>query len=203
VPIAPELPAIDVPAGWRLVAEDVTTPFDIRVVRVTANTRIYEDVDLRTRLADVTGADATWRFVFASRLGIRPANPPSRALSRLVAERANSRFVDVLGERGFESVERADTHRLELDAGRSEDAGDVENADAGKSGSTTEATRYRARVRLDDRSVPVEAYFAAWPVGDGEFLLGGGAYPLSVPESTSWDPEAAREDLFSMLRTIR
>lgn len=195
-------PTLDVPDGWRLVAEEVTTPFDVRVVRVTANTRIYEDVDLRTRLADVTGTEATWRFVFASRLRIRPANPPSRALARVVVDRANSRFVEILGERGFESVERADTHRLDLGSDRRGDP-DAAGGDADRNGSRTEATRYRARVRLDERSVPVEAYFAVWPVGDGEFLLGGGAYPLSGPGSTPWDPEAAREELFSMLRTIR
>lgn len=194
-------PTLDVPDGWRLVSEEVTTPFDVRVVTVTANTRIYEDVDLRERLADVAEAAVTWRFVFASRLRIRPANPPSRALSRLVTERANSRFVDVLGERGFESIDRADARRFDVGAGREADDG----AGAGTDGidPTTEATRYRARVRLDGRSVPVEAYFAAWATGDGEFLLGGGAYPLSVPVPESFDPEDARDELLSMMRSIR
>ncbi|WP_336022401.1 hypothetical protein [Halobellus salinisoli] len=195
-------PTLDVPDGWRLVSEELTTPFDVRVVTVIANTRIYEDVGLRERLDDVTDSDATWRFVFASRLRIRPAKPPSGALSRLVTDRANSRFVDVLGERGFESIERADAHRLDLGAGQTA-AGDAVSGDASEGSSRTAATRYRARVRLDDRSIPVEAYFAAWPAGDGEFLLGGGAYPLSLPESTSFDPEDAREELFSMLRSIR
>ncbi|WP_049985369.1 hypothetical protein [Halobellus rufus] len=195
-------PTLNVPEGWELVSEELTTPFDVRVVTVTANTRIYEDVDLRERLAEVADADATWRFVFASRLRIRPAKSPSGGLSRLVADRANSRFVEILRERGFESIDRADRHRLDLGAGRS---GGVESTDGERpqNGATTEATRYRARVRLDDRSAPVEAYFAAWPVGDGEFLLGGGAYPLSLPGPTSFDPEDAREELFSMLRSIR
>jgi len=192
-------PTLDVPDGWRLVSEELTTPFDVRVVTVTANTRIYEDVALRERLADVTEAAATWRFVFASRLRIRPANPPSRALSAVVTDRANSRFVDVLAERGFESIDRADSRRFDLGAGQ--DAPARASGDSGRP--TTEATRYRASVRFDDRSVPVEAYFAAWPAGDGEFLLGGGAYPLSVPDPESFDPEAARDDLFSMLRSIR
>ncbi|WP_144901253.1 hypothetical protein [Halobellus captivus] len=197
----PAPPEIDVPDGWRLISEEVATPFDVRVVRVTANTRIYEDVDLRTQLADVTDTKATWRFVFASRLRVRPATPPSGALSRLVTERANSRFVEILGDRGFESIDRADTHRFEIGAARTD--ADPATGHAAGTDSSTEATRYRARVGLDDRSVPVEAYFAAWPSRDGEYLLGGGAYPLSVPGSTSFDPERARDELFSMLRTIR
>ncbi|QCC47987.1 hypothetical protein [Halobellus limi] len=190
-------PALDPPAGWRLVSEEVTTPFDVRVVTVTAHTRIYEDSDLRERLAAATGAETTWRFVFASRLRISPAKSPSGPLTRLVTDRATARFVEVLGDRGFESVERADTHRFDLSDG---DAGsDGEEGDR----PTVEAVRFRAAVRLEDRSVPVEAYFAAWPAGDGEFLLGGGAYPLSVPDPESLDPERARDELFSMLRSIR
>ncbi|MFD1599591.1 hypothetical protein [Halobellus rarus] len=194
-------PTLDVPDGWRLVSEERTTPFDVRVVTVTANTRIYEDVDLRERLADVADTAVTWRFVFASRLRIRPANPPSRTLSALVTERANSRFVDVLGERGFESIDRADARRFDVGADR--DPSDDTSAGTDATLPVTEATRYRARVRLDGRTVPVEAYFAAWAAGDGEYLLGGGAYPLSVPGPESFDPERARDELFSMLRSIR
>lgn len=177
-------PELDVPESWRLVSEETATPFDVRVVTIRSRTRIYEDTDLRERLAAATGTETTWRFVFASRLRVKPAQSPSRALTRLVSDRASSAFVDVLEERGFTAIERADTHRFAV------------------SGDDVEATRYRARVRLDDSDLPVEAYFAAWPAGE-EFLLGGGAYPLSLPGSESFDREEGREELFSMMRSIR
>ena len=184
--MSPETPPpdVDAPEAWRLVSEETAVPLDIRVVTITAATRIYEDVDLRERLAAATGTDTTWRFVFASRLRVDPPQRPSRALTRLVTDRAESSFLDVLDGRGFADISRADTHRFPV--------GD----------SDVEATRYRARVALDDRDLPVEAYFAAWPSGE-EFLLGGGAYPLSLPGSESFDPERGREELFETMRSIR
>ena len=177
-------PELDVPESWRLVSEESSTPFDVRIVTISATTRIYEDTALRDRLAAATGTETTWRFVFASRLRIRPAKSPSRALTNVVSDRASSAFVDVLEERGFAAIERADTHRFAV------------------GGDDVDATRYRARVQLDDRDLPVEAYFAAWPAGE-EFLLGGGAYPLSLPGSESFDRDEARDELFGMLRSIR
>ena len=172
------------PETWRLVSDETTVPFDVRVVTITAATRIYEDTDLRERLAAATDTEATWRFVFASRLRIRPAQRPSGALTRLVSDRASSSFLDVLEDRGFSDISRADTHRFRV------------------GGDDVAATRYRARVALDDRDLPVEAYFAAWPSGE-TFLLGGGAYPLSLPGSETFDPERGREELFGMMRSIR
>ena len=183
MPAAVPPPDVDVPESWRLVSEETTVPFDVRVVTITAATRIYEDVDLRARLAAVTGTETTWRFVFASRLRIRPAQRPSRPLTRLVSDRASSSFLDVLEARGFCDISRADTHRFRV--------GD----------SDVDATRYRARVSLPDRDLPVEAYFAAWPSGE-TFLLGGGAYPLSLPGPEAFDPERGREELFEMIRSI-
>ncbi|MFB6250239.1 MAG: hypothetical protein ABEI27_00895 [Halobellus sp.] len=177
-------PKLAIPEDWRLVSEERRMPFDVGVVSVRATTRIYEDDALRERLADATGAATTWRFVFASRLRIRPVTSPSRSLTRLITDRSNTRFRDVLRERGFDVIERADDHRI--------DVGDA----------TTDATRYRARVRVEDLDIPVEGYFAVWP-HDGTYLLGGGAYPLSLPDSEAFDPERGREELFSMLQSIR
>jgi hypothetical protein len=177
-------PELDVPESWRLVSEETSTPFDVRGVTIRATTRIYEDTELRERLAAATGTEATWRFVFASRLRIRPAQSPSRTLTRLVSARASSAFADVLEDRGFSGIERADTHRFVV------------------GGDDVDATRYRAQVRLDDRDLPVEAYFAAWPAGE-EYLLGGGAYPLSLPGPEAFDRDEGREDLFEMMRSIR
>ena len=180
----PAPPELDVPESWRLVSEETATPFDVRVVTISATTRIYEDTALRERLAATNGTETTWRFVFASRLRIRPARSPSAALTRLVADRASTAFVDVLEDRGFSSIDPADTHRFAV------------------GGDDVDATRYRARVRLDDRDLPVEAYFAAWP-SDGAYLLGGGAYPLSLPAGESVDREGSRAELFGMMRSIR
>ena len=183
--MAPEVspPDVDVPESWRLVSEETAVPFDVRVVTITAATRIYEDTDLRERLAAVTDTEATWRFMFASRLRIRPAQRPSRPLTRLVSDRASSSFLDVLEARGFSDITRGDTHRFRV------------------GGSDVEATRHRAQVSLDDRDLPVEAYFAAWPSGE-TFLLGGGAYPLSLPGAETFDPERGRAELFEMLRSM-
>ncbi|MFB6092749.1 MAG: hypothetical protein ABEK02_07045, partial [Haloquadratum sp.] len=160
-------PELDVPDEWRRVSAEVTTPFEMRLVTVTAHTHVYEDVALRDRLAEATGTEATWRFVFASRLHVRPRPPSSTALTRLVADRAAGRFVETLDDRGFSEVARAGTRRIDLGGG-DRDRREVR------------ATRYRAQVSVGDRDLPVEAYFAAWRAGDGH-LLGGGAYPLSLP----------------------
>ncbi|WP_435182642.1 hypothetical protein [Halobellus sp. EA9] len=177
-------PELSVPEGWRLVAEDFRTPLEVSVASIETSTRIYEDVDLRERLADVTGVETTWRFAFASRLRIRPRAPPSRALTRLVTDRAESKFEDVLRNRGFDGIARADSHRI--------DVGDA----------TTSATRYRARVGVGGLDLPVEAFFAVWPA-ERDYLLGGGAYPLSLPEPEAFDAERGREELFSLIRSIR
>ncbi|WP_311173749.1 hypothetical protein [Halobellus ordinarius] len=176
-------PELDVPEGWRLVSEEVTTPFDARLVTAKAHTRLYEDVDLRERLREATGTETTWRFVFASRLRISPKAPGSPALTRLVSDRASGTFLDVLESRGFSEIARADTHRFAV--------GDVD----------VDATRYRAEVAVGGENLPVEAYFAAWPAG-AEYLLGGGAYPLSLPGNETFDPEQGREELFEMLRSM-
>ncbi|MGQ4556252.1 hypothetical protein [Halobellus sp. GM3] len=182
-------PEIDVPTGWRLVSEERRTPFDVRVAVASAHTRVYEDASLRERVSESTGAESTWRFVFASRLRIRPSPPPSRALTRLVTDRASVAFLDELEARGFSDIAPADSHRLWIDG-------------SAVDGSAVDATRYRARVVADGLTVPVEAYFAAWPT-EGEFLLGGGAYPLSLPGSAPFDPERGRDELFEMLGSIR
>lgn len=202
-------PAVPSPEGWRVVSEEVTTPFDARIVAVRAHTVVVADESLRDRVRARTGADAAWRFFFASRLRLRPAAPPSRAVSKLVANRATAGFADVLRERGLDSVRAVSSRRLSV---RDE---------------TADLTRYRAcvavagedpsarRRSLDggdcpdspDWAVAVDGYVAVWP-DDGGFLLAGGAYPRGVASgpdelTACFDPEGFREELFEMIRATR
>lgn len=188
-------PTVPVPEGWRVASDELTTPFDVRVVSVRAHTVVLADDALRERVeervqADAdSGADATWRFFFASRLRLDPASPPSRAVTRIVANRANTGFADALRERGFDAVRAADSRRWSV---REE---------------TADLTRYEARVTVGDVSVDVEAYFTVWSDGS-DFLAAGGAYPRAVasgPDAVAacFEPERFREELFEMVRATR
>lgn len=193
-------PAVPSPEGWRVVSEEATTPFDALVVSVRARTVLLADERLRERVGAATESasggdgdaspddDATWRFFFASRLRLEPAAPPSRAVTRLVTNRANAGFADVLRGRGFDSVRAADSRPFRI------------------RGETADLTRYRARVSLRGFVVLAEAYVAVWP-DDGGYLVAGGAYPRRVESgpaagelSALLDPERFREELFEMVR---
>ncbi|RDI70586.1 hypothetical protein [Halopelagius longus] len=200
-------PTVPSPEGWRVVSEEATTPFDALVVSVRARTVLLADERLRER-ANATvdaatespadedgdaetggdGDDATWRFFFASRLRLDPAAPSSRAVTRLVTNRANAGFSDVLSERGFDAVRAVESRPFRI---RGEEA---------------DLTRYRARVSLREFALVAEGYLAVWP-DDGGFLVAGGAYPRAVESGPAADelsallePERFREELFEMVR---
>jgi hypothetical protein len=183
-------PDVDPPgARWTTVESSSETVFDLGPVSVTAATVVFEDRDLRSRVADRTGLDRTWRFAFASRVDV-PGSSGSRALARLVTDRARSGFVERLENRGFEAVERA---------------GD-------RSFGPVDATRYVARVGVDGVVVDAEGWLGVWPDPDRErsFLLAGGAYPRAVREAPDgptrealaglFDPTAFRGELLEFLR---
>jgi hypothetical protein len=194
-------PQVPVDEDWRRVEATLDTPFDAGVVTVRAHTVVYEDAVVRERVRERTGADALWRFVFASRLALRPRTPTSAALTRLVRNRSEAGFVDQLRERGFEAVDRDATRRFRV--------GDVD----------TKLTRYDARLSVAGVELAVEGWVTVWPAqsnGDPGYLLAGGAYPTTVEATADGDgtdgtdpatalreelvPGTFREELFSLIR---
>ncbi|MEF8818145.1 MAG: hypothetical protein V5A82_00905 [Haloferacaceae archaeon] len=161
--------------SWTRVESSSETVFDLGPVEVTAATVVFEDRGLRERVAAETGIDRTWRFAFTSRVDV-PGSSGSRALRRLVTDRARSGFVDRLRARGFEAVERAGERSL----------GDVDVA------------RYVARVRVEGVVVDAEGWLDARadPERARSFLLAGGAYPRGVRETPDEATRAALGDLF-------
>ena len=181
-------PDVDPPGpGWRAVETDRETVLNVGPARVTVETVLFEDDDLRGRVREATGIDRTWRFAFAGAVDV-PGSSGSGALRRLVTDRARRGFADRLRDRGFEGVDRAGERSLD----------------------GTPAARYVARVRVDDVAADAEGWLAVRPAGDRRFRLAGGAYPRAVasaPDDATtgslaelFDPERFREELFAFLR---
>jgi len=168
-----------VPTGrldeWRRVAETTDRPFAAGPVSVAASTVRYER----------TAAEPPRPFFFASRLRIRPPTSPNAALTRLVERRARSGFRDRLGERDIRAVAHRGDRGISID-----------DPDASRATLST----FRGACRLTDGpgEVPVEALLAVWDAG--EYLLGGGAYPLS-DDATAAD--AGRRELLRLIRGVR
>mgnify|MGYP000241768634 CR=1 FL=1 len=158
-----EPPHVPVGAGWRRVEESVDTPFDVRVVTVTAATRVWEDETTQRAIRESADVDRTWRFFFATRIVLRPASRPSKALRAVVTDRALDGFEDRLRDRGFESVARRESREFSV----------------GEERATLARHEAVSRVAALDASLAVEGYAAVWPVGN-EFRLAGGAYPTGV-----------------------
>ncbi|WP_128905179.1 hypothetical protein [Halorubrum amylolyticum] len=139
--------------GWQRVDEATERAFAAGPVSVDASTVRYER----------TATEPPRPFCFASRLRIRPMTAPNSALTALVERRARSGFRDRLAERGIEDVEHRGDRGIAID-------------DPAASRATLSTFRGIARVGTGGRRVPVEALIAVWTAG--EYLLGGGAYPL-------------------------
>jgi hypothetical protein len=180
------------PDRWRLVDESVETPFDAGVVSVRAHTLVYEDVDLAERVGDRD--DQVWRFVFASRVGLRPRQPRSKPLTSLVTRQSRSGFADRLRDRGFVAVSDRGTRRFR-----------VGDADA-------TLAEYDATVRADGVTLDVDGWLAVWPDEAGDYLLAGGAYPTAVTDDGGdaaragrlrecLSPGAFREELFEAVKS--
>lgn len=172
----PVVPA-DRLAGWRRVAETTERPFAAGPVSVTARTVRYEPDD------DVEPSP----FFFASRLRIEPSVSPNAALTRLVENRAREGFREKLADRDVEGV----THEADREIA-------VEDPLA----STATLSTFRGRCTVAGESVPVEALLGVWEAG--EYLLAGGAYPLTGEPSRERDGgrEAARR-LRGLVRGVR
>lgn len=159
---------------WRHVAETTERPFSAGIVSVTAGTVRYERA---------TG-DPPRPFFFASRLRIRPSTAPNPALTRLVERQARIGFRDRLSERGIERVDHRADREIAVD-------------DPTASRATLSTFRGECRIDRDEVTsvVPVEALLAVWEAG--EYLLAGGAYPLTD------EPDRARRELLGLIRGTR
>lgn len=163
----PTVPA-DLLAGWRETEATVTRPFDARVVTVDAHTVVYDDAGLRDRIAETTGVSGRWRFFVAARLALSPQAGPSRALTRLVADRAHDGFADRLADRGLERVRERGTDRRTV------------------AGEDARVASYEAVYDPGPVSVRTSARVAVRSADEG-YLLAGGGYPTALRDSA--DPE--------------
>ncbi|KAB1196393.1 MULTISPECIES: DUF6517 family protein [Haloferax] len=187
VPPPPTLPSLD---GWVRVDESVDRPFELGFIHVVARTVVYEDATIRERVP--TDADGPWRFLFATRLEIRPRTPPSKSLTRLVVNGAASGFKDQLTERGFSDIHENWRRSLAVPDGEAE------------------VIHYDTKVTFAGVRLAADAYLSITP-HDGEYLLLGGAYPKEVIDRDgataealrdALDPERFREELFRVIRRM-
>ncbi|AUV81711.1 hypothetical protein C2R22_08660 [Salinigranum rubrum] len=189
----PPAPRVDVPDGW--VATETTTErvFSVSKVTVTATTVVYEDERLREGGDDGGEAETKSfrRFVFASRLRLRPTTKPSKPLTKLVRSRAKAGFADRLRERGMDGVEERESRRFRV---RDQDATLV---------------GYDAECTVEGTRLAVDGWVAVWPRDDGDYVVAGGAYPTRVLDgggveggNETLEPGRYRDDLFSIIREI-
>ena len=177
--------------GWSLVEDEVETLFSLSTARVEGRTQVFEDTALRAAVREATGVDHMWRFFFATRVTFSP--PLAAGLAPLVRSRvaseARSSFADDLLARGFEKVAKGDAKRARV-----------------RSGARAEFTPFKARYRLDDRSLDTEGFLAVW--FDDGFVIAGGAYPadletvLNEALVEASDAETYREELLDLIREV-
>lgn len=180
--------------GWRRVDSSVETPFDAKVVTVRAHTLVFEDADRGPILTERTGVDTAWRFVFVTRIQIRPNTRPSAALSRVVRNGAADGFEERLADRGFESIRKRDSRSVAIGDG-----------DGDKDGTLV---TYSARCVVDSIRIPLEGMLAVW-TRSGQYYVGGGAYPVSVPQGADPNavasiitPDEDRVELLELFRSV-
>lgn len=183
----PRPPSVEVPDGWVELETTTERVFSVSKVTVTATTVVYEDERLRERVERETDA-AFHRFVFASRLRLRPSATPSKPLTKLVTSRAKAGFADRLEARGMAGVDERETRRFRVD------------------GTDATLVGYDATCTVEGTSLAVDGWVAVWPGTDGDYFVAGGAYPTHVVEGDLGEvlePNRFRNDLFSIMRSVR
>jgi hypothetical protein len=179
---SPPAPSVDVPDGWIETESTTERLFAMSKVTVTATTVVYED----ERLRDEGGAFR--RFAFASRLRLRPSTSSSKPLTKLVTSRAKAGFADRLADRGMRGVDERETRRFRVD------------------GSEATLVGYDAACDVAGTDLAVDGWVAVWAGDDGDYFVAGGAYPTRVLDgdrSQALEPNRYRDDLFSILRSVR
>jgi hypothetical protein len=179
---APPAPSVDVPDGWIETASTTERLFSVSKVTVTATTVVYEDERLRNE------GGAFRRFAFASRLRLRPSTSPSKPLTKLVTSRAKAGFADRLADRGMRDVDERETRRFRVD------------------GAEATLVGYDAACEVGGTDLAVDGWVAVWPDDDADYFVAGGAYPTRVLDgdrTRELEPNRYRDDLFSILRSVR
>jgi hypothetical protein len=199
VPVDVPPPTVNLSDRWQLQTDKTTTPFETAIVTVHAHTCVFTDTKLSAAINTSKDTDTdtttTWRFVFASRLQLSRSAAISDPILTLVRNRAASRFVEILNERGFSSIREADTRRFDRGA------------------ETVPIRRYRATVipapapTEKMAQTPVEAYVTTWAQSteqdqNQDLIIAGGAYPLSVPSHVHFDRKQGRTELFDIIRSV-
>lgn len=198
----PEVPT-DRLDGWTQTDRSSEIVFELATASIEGHTVVYEDSTLREAVRDATDGDydRMWRFFFSTRLTFSPSLPPGigpMAVFSTVASEASSQFVDDLQARGFRDIQQGRRERIRVASGdharlRSYNGIlDVETPDG------------------DAIDLDVAGFLAVWTT-NGEFRLGGGAYPTTSIErvldidldTVETDPNQFREDLLGLIRHVR
>lgn len=188
--------------SWTVAERTEETVFSLSAASIVGHTVIYEDDALRERVAAAGGdtLDRTWRFFFATRLTFSPPLPPMvgpAAVASTVRSEARAEFADTLSERGFRDVSSASgtSQRVRVDTGdRARLYGYTATLDAPTAEGGT-------------ATLPIEGWLAVWTT-DGEFRLGGGAYPARsladvLGTTVETDAGAFRDELLGLIRAVR
>lgn len=168
--------------GWTHAKTRSRTVFEGVGVSVRAETAIYEDADLRERIAAAGGPDRVWRFFFSSRLAVSPSPPLLETVGRPHAVRESKQdFADELRDRGIEAVSAGDTRSVRV--------ADAEAA----------LTPFYGTVDADRATVDVVGALALWY--DNGFCVAGGMYPSDgVERWVDVAPDAFETELLSLIR---
>ena len=185
--------------GWELTEESVETVFQLSVARVVGATRQYEDERTRTAVREPTGGevDHNWRFFAATQLGFEPSLPPGTLPSMILPTMqtaARQTFRQRLRDRGVTNLDQSATERMRV-----------------RSGNRARLTRFDGTDPAAAGGIPVVGWGGLWNDGT-DFVVVTGGYP-AVPlgdalgvddgDALARTPEAARAELFEMLRDVR
>lgn len=187
----PDLPERLLSAGgWSPLETREETLATLPAARVEGVTLVYGDDALRERVADATGVDRTWRFLFASRVTFSPPLAPGieAAVRPTVARAARRAFVDDLRRRGVVDVARARRERIRTETG-----------------DRVRLRSYRGRLPVEGTALAVEGWLGVWATDD-EFRVAGGAYPTDLGAFAGGadvpTPRDCRAELVAFVRGI-
>ena len=190
-PTPPSVPEAALEArGWRRLDDRTETVFEGLGVAVQSRTLVYEDRDLRSKIAAAGGPDRVWRFLFVAALEItpQPILGAHAALRPRVLREAKRAFAEELRKRGIEEISAGATERTEL-------AGDRR----------ARVTPYRGQQPIGEKegnegakTIDVVGKLALW-YGDG-FRIAGAAGPSGTVAGC--EIETDLWELLDLIRTV-
>ncbi|MFB6299743.1 MAG: hypothetical protein ABEH65_05730 [Halobacteriales archaeon] len=191
--------------GWERIEETERTFLESPIVTVASRFLLYEDRALRRAIRESVGIDQLWRSFFASRL--RLAGPITvgfgTIIDRLIRPQAMTRFVDDLEDRGFRSVRRRGSRRLQIDPCHEASAIEYDLVYPIDNSHFTDWDPTDS----SQRQLRGTAWLVIWAV-DRDVLLSGGTYPkkiaaIGAPDlEPPFEPTAFRTELFELIRAV-